>query len=48
MYIENPAWKSFDDSGTQPTVGDDVYALYDADHKWYRGCVEDTKSSRVS
>ncbi|KAI0242740.1 hypothetical protein LSAT2_011396 [Lamellibrachia satsuma] len=46
VYIENPAWKSFDDSGTQPTVGDDVYALYDADHKWYRGRVEDTKSSR--
>jgi len=25
-----------------------VYALYDADHKWYRGRVEDIKSSRVS
>ena len=48
MYIENATWKSFGDAGIQPTVGGDVYALYDADHKWYRGRVEDIKSSRVS
>ena len=48
MYIESGEWKSFEDSGTEPSVGERVYALYDADHKWYRGRVEETKSSRVS
>ena len=46
MYIENATWKSFSDLGTQPAVGDDVYALCDADNRWYRGLVEDT--TRVS
>ena len=48
MYIESSEWKSFEDSGAEPTIGERVYALYDADHKWYRGRVEETKSSRVS
>ena len=47
-YIKQLDWQPLGVTGTVPTVGMEVYALYEVDQRWYRGRIEEVNNTRVS
>jgi len=46
--VSTPDWKTYTESGQVPAEGEQVFARYSVDNKWYRGYVDEVKQVTVT